>query len=51
MLSTQDSTQARLDAAPYDDVELTDEDLRAVKEAKSKPGVSWSDAKAELGTE
>lgn len=51
VLSTQDSTQARLDAAPYDDVELTAEDLRAVKEAKSEPGVSWSDAEAELGTE
>lgn len=51
VLSIQDSTQARLDASPYDDVELTDEDLRAVKEAKSEPGVSWSDAEAELSTE
>jgi hypothetical protein len=38
----------RLDAAPYDDEELTDEDLRAVEEARSEPGISWSDAEAEL---
>jgi hypothetical protein len=28
----QDPVAAKLDAAPYDDEELTDEDLRAVKE-------------------
>lgn len=37
---------ARLDAAPYDDEELTDEDLRAVGEAPRVPGISWSDAEA-----
>lgn len=44
----QDPVAARLDAAPYDDEELTDEDLRAVSEARSKPAISWSDAEAEL---
>lgn len=38
----------RFDAAPYDDEELSDEDLRAVKEARSEAGISWSDAEAEL---
>ena len=37
-------TLAKLDAAPYDDEELTDEDLRAVNEAQKEPGISWSDA-------
>lgn len=41
----QDPVTAKLDAAPYDDEELTDEDLRAVKEARSEPDISWSDAK------
>lgn len=44
----QDPVAAKLDAAPYDDEELTDEDLRAVKEARNEPGISWSDAEAEL---
>jgi hypothetical protein len=44
----QDPIAAKLDAAPYDDEELTDEDLRAVKEARGEPGISWSDAEAEL---
>lgn len=44
----QDPVAAKLDAAPYDDEELTDEDLRAVKEARSEAGISWSDAEAEL---
>jgi hypothetical protein len=39
----QDPVAARLDAAPYDE-ELTDEDLRAVKEARGERGISWSDA-------
>jgi hypothetical protein len=38
----QDSAAAKLDAAPYDDEELTDEDLRAVEEARSEPAISWS---------
>jgi len=41
----QDPVAAKLDAAPHDDEELTDEDLRAIKEARSEPGASWPDAK------
>jgi hypothetical protein len=44
----QDPVAAKLDAASFDDEELTNEDLLAVKEARSEPGISWSDAKAEL---
>lgn len=43
----QDPVVAKLDAASYDDEELPDEDLRAVKEARNEPGVSWSDAEGE----
>jgi len=45
----QDPVAAKLDAAPFEDKELTDEDLRAVKGARSEPGIAWSDAEAELG--
>lgn len=38
----------RLDVAPYDEEELSDEDLRAVEEARSEAGISWSEAEAEL---
>ena len=38
----------RFDAAPFDEEELSDEDLRAVEEARSEAGISWSDAEAEL---
>ncbi len=44
----QDPAAPKLDAVPYDDEELTEEDLRAVQEARSDPGISWSDAEAEL---
>lgn len=44
----QDPVVAALDAAPYADEELTEEDVRAVAEARSKPGVSWPEADAEL---
>jgi len=44
----QDPVAAKLDAAPYDEEELTEEDLRAVQEARSEPGVPWSEAEAEL---
>lgn len=40
----QDPVRAKLDAAPYDDEELTDEDRSAIKEARSESGISWSDA-------
>jgi hypothetical protein len=44
----QDPVAAKLDAAPFDDEELTDEELRIVKGARNEPGISWSDAEAEL---
>ncbi len=44
----QDPVAAKLDAAPFDNEELADEDLRAVREARSEPGVAWPDAEAEL---
>jgi hypothetical protein len=44
----QGPVAAKLDATPYDDEEITDEDLRAVKGARSEPGISWSEAEAEL---
>jgi hypothetical protein len=47
----QDPAAAKLDAAPYDDEELTEEDLRAVREARSEPGVAWRDAEAELNAD
>jgi hypothetical protein len=43
----QDPVAAKLDAAPYEDEELSDEDLRAAKEARSEPGI-WKDSEAEL---
>jgi hypothetical protein len=49
--NARDSTVAELDAAPYDGEELTDEDMRAVKAARSEPAVSWSDAEAELNSD
>ena len=47
----QNPIAAKLDVAPYDDEELADEDLRAVKEARSERGLSWSDAEAELNAD
>jgi hypothetical protein len=44
----QDPVIAKLDAAPYDDEEFTDEDARGVEQARSEPSVAWSDARAEL---
>lgn len=44
----RDPVVAKLDAAPYDDEELTKDDLHAVEEAHAEPGVAWSDAEAEL---
>ena len=44
----QDSVTAKLDAAPYADEELTEEDLAAVREAQGETGVPWPDAEAEL---
>lgn len=42
----QDPIAAKLDAALYDDEELTDEDFRSVKEARNEPSISLSDAEA-----
>ncbi len=44
----QDPVVAKLDAAPYDDEDLSEADLRAVREARSELGISWSEAVAEL---
>jgi hypothetical protein len=44
----RDPVVAKLDAAPYDDEALTEEDLRAVQEARSEPGIPWSEAKTGL---
>jgi len=46
----QNPVAAKLDA-PYDNEELTDEDLRVVKAARSKPGISWPDAETELNAD
>jgi len=44
----QNPVVAKLDAAPYDDEALTEEDLRAVREAQDEPGIPWSEAVTEL---
>ena len=44
----QDPVVAKLDGAAYDDEELTEEDLQALREARSEPGIAWSEAQAEL---
>lgn len=47
----KDPVVAKLDAAPYDDEELTEEDRRAIDEAADEPGIPWSDALAELNAD
>jgi hypothetical protein len=49
--SLQGSTVAEPDAAPYDDEELTGEDLHAVRAARSEAAVPWSDAETELSSD
>ena len=44
----QDPVVAKLDAAPVDDEELTDEDRRAISESREEPGIAWSEVEAEL---
>lgn len=44
----QDPVVAKLDAAPVDDEELTDEDRRAIQKSREEPGIAWSEAEAEL---
>jgi hypothetical protein len=46
----QDPVLAKLDAAPYDDEPLTDEDRAALEEATREPGLPWSEASSELST-
>lgn len=47
----QDPVVAKLDAAPADDEELTDEDRRAIEESREEPGISWSEVEAELNAD
>ncbi|MGH2865351.1 MAG: hypothetical protein ACRDJX_08905 [Solirubrobacteraceae bacterium] len=44
----QDPVIAMLDAAPDDEEELSGEELQAIRQARSEPGVPWSEAQAEL---
>jgi hypothetical protein len=44
----QDPVVAKLDAAPFDDEELTAEDVEAVRESLAEPATPWSEAKREL---
>ncbi len=44
----QDPVVAKLDAAPYDDEELSDDDQAAVREGLSEPGLPWSEVESEL---
>ncbi|MBS1862259.1 MAG: hypothetical protein JSS68_11175 [Actinobacteria bacterium] len=43
----QDPVVAKLDAAPVDDEELTDEDRRAIQDARKEPGVPWPEVEGE----
>ncbi len=51
LLRAQDPVVAKLDAAPYDDEELTEEDRKAMREAVREPGIPWSDAESDLRTD
>jgi hypothetical protein len=44
----QDPVVAKLDVAPLDDEELTDEDRRAIQESRKEPGIAWSEVESEL---
>ena len=44
----QDPVVAKLDAAPLDDEELTDEERRAISESREESGIAWSEVEAEL---
>jgi hypothetical protein len=39
---------AKLDAAPHDDEELSEEELDSLREGRREPAVPWSKAEAEL---
>jgi hypothetical protein len=47
----RDPVVAKLDAAPYDDEELSEEDLGAVRHSLKEPGVEWAQAEAELNSD
>lgn len=47
----RDPVVAKLDAAPYDDEELSEDDLGAVRQALKEPGVEWAQAEAELNSD
>jgi hypothetical protein len=47
----RDPVVAKLDAAPNDDEPLSEEDLRAILEARREPGVEWPRAEAELSSD
>jgi hypothetical protein len=44
----KDPVVAKLDAAPFDEEELTAEDIDAVREGLAEPATSWSEAKRVL---
>lgn len=44
----QDPVLATLDAAPYDDEELTSHDRDSLRDAASEPGVAWASVEGEL---
>ena len=44
----KDPVVAKLDAAPFDDEELTAEDVEAIREGLAEPATSWPEAKREL---
>ena len=47
----KDPVVAKLDAVPYDDEELTNENRRAVDDAADEFGVPWSEAVAKLNAD
>ncbi len=51
LMRARDPVVAKLDAAPYDDEELTEEDREAVREALAEPGIPWSEVEVDLRSE
>jgi hypothetical protein len=47
----QDPVVAKLDAAPYDDEPLSEEERAAVEESRREPAVPWAQAASELGAD
>ena len=44
----RDPVMAKLDAAPYDDEDLTEDDQAALRDALSERAVPWSEVEPEL---